>query len=457
MALERIETFIRDFLASLQTAKLYAVAHPIFKKSAQKTHQSLQDILQERDELAIGIIGDELAFEKEIFFDLSRQVRQAVFYLKERGIERIIFYRGVTQEELVQFIGLLAGPKEEIGAEPQEQLSLMGVKNIAVGRIKMGAEPVAQRLREAAGSAQKLYESSSEKVSHSVNGVLNLESVDHLALRFSIANVMENLSTQYQGLLKLATVKRHNLETFTHLLNVSILSMYFASKLGFAKDAVLEIGIAALFHDIGKLYISRKIVTKKERLSEEEFSLIKSHTVLGAELMLKYVDALGIMPVVVSFEHHLKYDLSGYPKTAYAQKPHTASMIVSISDVYDALSARRGYKADYPPDLIYSIMIKDKGKAFEPSLIERFFQITGVWPIGSIVSLSDGRIAVVADENEDDIFSPKVEVIYPLDKKEHLDLKQEKARISVARYLNPWKEGRDYLHLIGAPVPAEKV
>ena len=88
MALERIETFIRDFLASLQTAKLYAVAHPIFKKSAQKTHQSLQDILQERDELAIGIIGDELAFEKEIFFDLSRQVRQAVFYLKERGIER---------------------------------------------------------------------------------------------------------------------------------------------------------------------------------------------------------------------------------------------------------------------------------------------------------------------------------------------------------------------------------
>jgi len=450
--LEKIEAFIRDLLATLQTVKLYATGHPIFKKSVDKTYMSLQEALGGREEIAIGIIGEELAFEKEIFFDLSRMVRPVILYLKSRGIERMVFYLGTEKEELVKFIEFLAAPKEEIKGDPQQILSLMGVKNITAGRVKAPTQGVLEKVKEPL-TPLSVYESSSEKVSESLNSVLNLEAMDHLTLRFSLNNVMENLSTQYQELLKLATVKRHDLETFTHLLNVSILAMHFSSKLGLSKDAVLDIGVAALFHDIGKLYISRKVVTKAEALTEEEFAQIKSHTVLGAELLLKYVDTLGILPVVVAFEHHLKYDLSGYPKLAFAQKPNISSMIVSICDVYDALSERRGYKSDYPPDMIYNLMIKERGAGFEPDLVDKFFRIMGVWPIGSVVSLNDERVAVVIDENEDDISSPKVEVIHPIEKKEVIDLSLEKDRLRVAKFLNPWKEGRDYLHLIGAPQP----
>jgi len=452
MALEKIEKFIRNLLGSVQAAKLYATNHPIFLQSVAKAHASLQDALSERRLIAIGIIGEELAFEKEIFFDLSRMARPAILYLKSRGIERLDFHAGVEIEELAKFISFLIAPKEEAQGDPQEHLTLLGIKNITAGKVKTAEEETAQKAREAI-EPLSIYENSSQKVSQSVAGILNLETVDHLALKFSLNNVMENLTTQYKELLKLTTVKRHQLETFTHLLNVSILSMHFSSKLGFSKEVVLEIGIAALFHDIGKLYISEKIVKKTDRLTEEEFSQIKSHTVLGAELMLKYVPALGILPVAVSFEHHLKYDLSGYPKLAFAHKPHVASMIVSICDVYDALSARRGYKQDYPPDLIYNIMTKDRGTAFEPELVDRFFRIMGVWPIGSIVALSDGRVAVVTDENEDDVYSPKVEVIHPADKKEELDLKGQKENIKIARFMNPWKEGKEFLGLIGSAGP----
>lgn len=93
-------------------------------------------------------------------------------------------------------------------------------------------------------------------------------------------------------------------------------------------------------------------------------------------------------------------------------------------------------------------MMKEKGTFFDPSLIDKFFEIVGVWPIGSIVSLSDGRVAVVRDENEDDIESPKVEVIHPQEQRELIDLHERKGSLKIEHFLNPWKEGKDFLHLV---------
>jgi hypothetical protein len=122
-----------------------------------------------------------------------------------------------------------------------------------------------------------------------------------------------------------------------------------------------------------------------------------------------------------------------------------ASLIVSICDVYDALSQRRGYKRDYSPDLVHNIMAKDMTGNFDPQLIDRFFNVMGVWPIGSVVALSDGNIAIVRDENEDNIYYPKVEVIHPLEQRGLIDLKERKGSLKIERSLNPWKEGKFYL------------
>ncbi len=257
---------------------------------------------------------------------------------------------------------------------------------------------------------------------------------------------MENLSTQRNELLKLATLKRYDIQTYTHMLNVSIFSMYFASRLGFDKTDVLNIGVAAMFHDIGKLFISRKILQKPGKLTDQEFGRVKSHTILGAEIMLKYVDTLGILPVVVSFEHHLKYDSSGYPRLNLLRKQHIASSIVSICDVYDALSQRRSYKQDYSPDLVYNIMNSNDGLSFDPQLLDKFFKFIGLWPVGSVVALNDGSIALVKDENESDIRRPKVEIVSPDEKRRLIDLAQDNS-LSIERFLNPWKEGKEFLHL----------
>ena len=438
-----IQTAFKDLLNCLQSLKMYGQAHPMFTKSLDNAYKAFEDVFSLRQEMVIGIVGEELAFEKEILFDLGKFLRPSILYLKERNIERLAFSYELTKEELSKFVSFIARPKDDFKGDSQEMLMLAGVEHIKIGRLKVddSNERKASRLAQLS-----LYDASIDKVSQALSGVLNSEKIDHLALKFSLNNILENLSTQHNELLKLATLKRYDLETYTHMLNVAIFSMYFASRLGFDKTDVLDIGVAAMFHDIGKLSISRKILHTPNKLTDSEFGRIKSHATLGAEIMLKYVDILGILPVVVSFEHHLKYDSSGYPQLPLLRKQHIASSIISICDVYDALSQRRNYKQDYSPDLVYSIMNKDPGVSFDPQLLDKFFKFIGFWPVGSLLVLNDASIALVKDENESDFRRPKVEIVSPIDKRRLVDLAQDNS-LSIQRYLNPWKEGKEFLHL----------
>ena len=440
----KIETALKELSTCLQSIKMYGALHPSFTKSLDKAYLAFEDALNERQEMVIGIVGEELAFEKEILFDLSKLLRPAVLYLKDRNIERLAFYRGLNKEELAKFLVFISGPKEDFKDDPQKLLSLARIENISIGKLRVSNERQDRVIP--ASIRSNLYQTSADKVTQVLSGVLNSEKIDHLALKSSLNNIMESLSAQRHELLNLATVKRYDTETYVHMLNVSILSMYFSSRLGFDKEDILNIGVAAMFHDVGKIDISRKVLHKSEKLSDQEFSRIKSHTLLGAEIMLKYVDSLGILPVVVSIEHHLKYDSSGYPRLPLLRKPHLASLIVSLCDVYDALSQRRGYKQDYSPDVVYNIMNKERGTSFDPELFDKFFKAMGVWPIGSVVALNDGSIALVSDENELDIWRPKVEIVSPESNKRMVDLAQE-CSLRVERYLNPWKEGKEFLRL----------
>jgi HD-GYP domain-containing protein (c-di-GMP phosphodiesterase class II) len=175
---------------------------------------------------------------------------------------------------------------------------------------------------------------------------------------------------------------------------------------------------------------------------------MRSHPLLGAKILEGYKDSLGILPMVVAYEHHLRYDLSGYPKLAFPRRPHPASLMISICDVYDALALKRSYKKDYPPEKIYELMMLEKGKTFDPQLVDKFFQFMGLWPLGSLVSLNDGRIAVVRQVHEQDIARPIIEAIAPENLGEMIDLVKQR-EVRIMRSLNPHREGRPYLPLIG--------
>jgi putative nucleotidyltransferase with HDIG domain len=430
--------------SAIQTGKLYSKDHPLFRKTIEKSYKSLKEALENKTEIVVGMVDQELACEEEIYFDLSRKLRSSIQYLLDRNIEKIFIHKALNLDELSEFIALLSSSKNELSKDSQKVLALCGIRNIKTGKIKDDSLFLIEGTEDWK-VLQKLYESSIDSYMQSVESVLNLEEVDYIDLRFNLLNVMENFVGRHQEIMSLIEIKKKDLMTYIHLMNVSILSMHLSAKLGYSKDNVLDLGVAGLFHDIGKMYISSEILKKKSKLTEHEFSKIKDHAILGARILNEYTNTMGILPAIIAFEHHLRYDLTGYPKVTYQKKPSTASYIVSICDVYDALAQRRTYKKDSPPNEIYEIMIKDRGKLFHPEILDRFFEVTGVWPVGTIVSLSDNSIAVVREVNEHDIFRPKVEVISPAAKKRFVDIKMEKEKINIVAPLNPFREGKKYL------------
>jgi putative nucleotidyltransferase with HDIG domain len=448
---EVIENSFRGLVQALQTAKLYGTEHVKFGKSVDKAFEGFRAAFKERNDLVFGIVGEELAFEKEVMFDLSKATRPMIIYLKSRGIERMDFCSPMLKEELQKFLVFLVTPKEELKKEPQEHLLILGIRNINVGHIKSSEGGWWGGGGGGGGGAandRELYESSLENFNQTLDKVLDNKEVDYLDLQFNVSGIFEALTNRHQEILKLTVLKRYDQVTFAHILNVSILSMFFASRLGLSREEALEIGIAALFHDIGKTYVSRKIIKKTDKLTDEEFEAIKGHTVFGAEILLKYVDTLGQLPVLAAFEHHLKSGFQGYPKMPYPRKPHLSSAIIGVCDIYDALSARRSYKKSMPSKMVYEILLKEKEKLHFPELVDDFFKIIGVFSIGTIVALSDSRIGIVRDQNEGDIFSPKVEVVYPADKKEIVDLKGNTAGLKIEKSLDPLAEGQPYVSLI---------
>jgi HD-GYP domain-containing protein (c-di-GMP phosphodiesterase class II) len=405
---------VLHFFSALQVGKLYLKNHPLYDDSIEKCHKSLQEALENKTELIIGMLDEELACEEEIYFDLSRRLKPSILFLSERNIQKIYFHRALTKDELSQFISLLATfDKDKLKKDSQKILVLHGIRNIKTGKIK---EDSLFKIRGTDDwkALKKLYNSSIDTYASSIDSVLNQNKVDYIDLRFNLLNIMENFIGRHQEIMNLIQIKSKDLLTFVHLLNVSILAMHLSSKLGFSKDNVLDVGVAALFHDVGKIYISSQILTKKSKLSEKEFSKIRDHPVFGARILNEYTDTMGALPALVAFEHHIRYDLQGYPKVEYPKQPFIVSFMVSVCDVYDALAQRRTYKKDYPPNKIYEVMIKERGREI----------------------------------NERDIFRPKVEVIDPPGKKRFIDLQKDKSNIQIEAALNPFGEGKEFLEFI---------
>jgi HD-GYP domain-containing protein (c-di-GMP phosphodiesterase class II) len=432
-------------LNCLQTGKLYSENHPTFNEFVGRLFDAIQSVLLVKKELILGIVSGELAWEDEIFLDLSKKMATLVDFLKEARIERIIFRQGLRFDELSAFISFLCRIKTMEKVDEEEYFSLHDITNIRAGRIRSMVK--VEDNEEKAREMMIKYENSVESVSRSINVVLDEKDVDYLDLRFNVLNFMEDFMGKHRELISLISIKEKDPLTFVHLMNVSLLAMFFASKLEFGKDNVLDLGIAALYHDVGKLYISERILQKKTKLEDKEFAQMKDHPLLAVKILDRYKETMGILPTVVALEHHLRYDLTGYPKVAYPRKPHTASLMVSICDVYDALALKRAYKRAYPPNKIYELMMTNKGKLFDPLLLDKFFQGIGLWPVGTIVSLSNESVAVVRELNEEDIFRPKVEIVAPESRKEIINLAKTKT-INIIEALDPHENGQEYLHFL---------
>ncbi|MCP4105433.1 MAG: HD-GYP domain-containing protein [Desulfobacteraceae bacterium] len=195
----------------------------------------------------------------------------------------------------------------------------------------------------------------------------------------------------------LSTLRVYDDYTYTYSVNVAILSMCMGKRIMLSKRSLERLGLCGLLHDLGKIEVPKKILNKPGKLTDDEFDAIKQHSLISVRLITKIrADPERKAKILLPpFEHHLKFDLSGYPQTTRKKDISLFGRIIAIADVYDAITSPRIYRPTVlSPDRALGFMLEGSEKDFDPVLLKVFINMLGVYPVGTLLKL-DKRVGLV--------------------------------------------------------------
>jgi putative nucleotidyltransferase with HDIG domain len=401
------DELLRRLAAALRSGQLYSPGHPIITRNLEALSTALQLLHGLAPTVVMGLIGDEVVVD-DTPIAKADVVGPLIRRLQQSGVERIAFDRGVTRDEITAFLDAVAA-LEPRGGSDDGPLRMPDLPHIHVGRVTI-EQRVDGNLADMA-AIKRLYNDAVSSAS-SVWDSASTEGKPDLTIAGTMVDGLAQAVAQNRtALLALTTLKNYDNYTFTHMVNVSILTMGQARALGIDGPLLREFGLAGLMHDIGKVRTPLEILNKPDKLTDAEFVIMKRHPIEGAEILRKTPDTPALAPVM-AFEHHLRLDGSGYPHGVKRPDLNVGTMLCSIADVYDAMRSQRKYQQSFPTDRILEVLKRNDGVQFDQNLVRRFTQLIGIYPVGNLVRLTTGDVAVVLKVNAADPLRPQVRVLF---------------------------------------------
>jgi len=359
---------VSDLALAIQGASAYPENHPRVQELLVRLHRRVQSEAERLRGLNIGFFRDHVVVDECPFMEPNPTLARLIERMREKGIEKILISEGITFGELKRFVYFLGSGT----GSPSEQFW----ESIVYGRIEgadsagaaaLGLSPASRSSGIMAGATEALKD------------VLASMVIERKGSRVEegrdiVSSIMKGLHQEGMLIDRLIRLQGHDDYTVTHSLNVCILVVAQAAHIGIPENRVREAGLAALLHDIGKEMTPSIILTKPGRLDLDEFDQVKKHPASGAKL-LRRIDCGTELPMIVAFEHHIKFDRTGYPKVRTRGPLHIASYMTQIADVYDALRSFRPYQPSIELERTLSIMNEGRGTEFEPRLFDHFVEI----------------------------------------------------------------------------------
>jgi len=353
MSQEAASKLISQIVTAVSSCGLYSREHPVVAEFSEKAVALAEDLFRD-DLLSFMLLGNSLILNDVPFTEKGLHISNFKKRLKKKKIEKIIFKKGFDAGEFSDFIAAMASPD-----------AIPSCPHISVGIVEV-------KTGDSGVDASALMGEGTAKVREAYEGLSRFKSLDMVSLEDAVIDFIATLKKEMNVLLIVSPVKSHNEYTFVHATNVSVLTLFQAESLGLRGENLHNIGLAGLLHDVGKLFVSTAVLDKQGKLDAGEWVEMKNHPVFGALYLSKLPEITPLAPIA-AFEHHMKFDGSGYPDTKkIGKKQHIVSQMVAISDFFDALRTERPYRKSLDVRTITGLMKDGAGKDFNPLLVDNF-------------------------------------------------------------------------------------
>jgi HD-GYP domain-containing protein (c-di-GMP phosphodiesterase class II) len=415
------ELFLR-ITSTLRLAQIFEPNNETFIHQLRPLFFLIQGMLKNLGKAILQFRGNALFFNAiRIKFDFNsyQRFKFLVGELKENEIEAIGFEPGLTAEELTLFIVILAKAKERKLRHFEDFEAAMesgGIKHIFLEKLHDYETSLRMTPEEVKRSCKKVFMKSIVHLHEVMEREKKHEKLHFKTTRRLIQTIINLISYDESFMLGLTNIKNYEEYTLNHSINVTILALAFGRRLGLEKTDLVDLGMSAFFHDIGKLEIPLEVLNKKGKLDDEEWQIMQEHPIRGVTklVLLQDLSYFPIRALSVAMEHHVWANHSGYPKNWKKKDLNLYSKIVKICDVFDAITTKRVYRDfSFTRQQALSMMFEKIGEEYDSLLLKVFAGMIGVFPVGSLVSLNTGEIGVVVETNQEEAFMlrPKVKLI----------------------------------------------
>lgn len=231
-----------------------------------------------------------------------------------------------------------------------------------------------------------------------VEAAVSTTEVDYSQILSVVDDIVDQVLTHREVVYNIADIRAFDDYTFDHCVDVCVLAVMCGAELGMSRYDLLDIGTGAILHDVGKLFTPKEILTKEAALNNNEWEVVKRHPVDGFRLLRKQIP---LLPAHVAFQHHERFDGSGYPRGLIDSQMLDIAKITAVADTYNAMTSDRPYRKALMPHEALPVVVRESGKTFNPDVVKAFVRIVAAYPLGTVVRLSDGSIATVVGASKE--------------------------------------------------------
>jgi len=454
--------FVFAIYAAVRALKLYPLENQATQNALTELESAALRLLKHEGEIALRYVG-ELCFVNELRLRMDL-ANYATFggvgrMLRRHGIGEVTAVAGIGRPEWVALLSLIS--QEPDPQSPFERV----VERLDRARVDyVELRPVSDqeiRIHEderAAEVAKRTYAYSVAVAREVIGGARLGRGVGVRRVKRAVQSIIDQVLNNETSIVGMTVLRDYDEYTFTHSVNVCIFSVALGKKLNFSKSELYELGLGALLHDIGKARMPVEVINKTTGLSDEEWGLIREHPTEGLLSLLEMQDLsyLPLRAMLAAYEHHMKADLTGYPRSIRPRESHLFARIVQLADAFDAATSKRSYQHQpLLPDQVLAEMRDNPARGHSPMLVRAFISMIGVYPVGSLLVLDNFELAVAVAVNPrpGHAHQPIVRVIFddlgrPYDPPFTLDLAEVDARTgrparSILKTADPDRYGID--------------